>query len=269
VHPDFHSFCELNGFGQLLRKQIRVWCIGSQERVDYDFYTNPSPEMHHNCIELFPIGGIIYITEDVFEETPHLALQIMKLFISKVEKVRTTEGGKDSELLDLYWRLGVRPELMDYLFRKCEEQAKEFDAGEPAAQARGQLYELLSDTDFIAQDCPDQPMDAKWDRFPIMSEPRVFAECDPIEYWDTLARSRDEANSRMVQHYANIHLEQRRIYRYYYVVHTDRLAVQAEQWQKEIQTITDVITPQQCIDELSREGGDKGQQKLFDFYEEG
>jgi chromo domain-containing protein 1 len=224
--------------------------------------------MHHDCIELFPLGGIIYITEDVFEETPHLALQIIKLFIAKVEKVRVTKGGKNSDMLHLYWRLGVRPELMDYLFRKCEGQAKELDAGEPAVQARGQLYELLGDTNLIAQDRSDQPMGAKWDTFPIMSEPRVFAERDPIEYWNTLARSRDEANSRMVQHYASIHLEQRRIYRYYYVVHTDHLAVEAEQWQQKIQTITDVITPQQCIDELSREGGDEGQQKLFDFYEE-
>jgi chromo domain-containing protein 1 len=246
---------------------VRLWCIGTQEALEYDYRLNSTPEMRHDCIEIFPLGGIIYITEDVFEETPHLALQIIKLFIAKVDRVRRPKGSKDAELLDLYWRLGVRPELMEYLFHKCKKQSTEVDAGEPAALARAQLYQLLDDTDYIMQDHSHQPLPANWDAFPIMSEPRVIAEGDSIEYWDALTRSREEANWRMVRFYAELHLELRRSYRYYYVVHTDGLAPQAQQWKHEMQNITNVITPQQFIEELSKRGRDEGQQKVFEFYE--
>jgi chromo domain-containing protein 1 len=228
--------------------------------------------MRHGCIEIFPVGGFIYITDDVFEERPQLALQIIKLFIGKVDRKRK---GKESDAFcqedDLpygYWRLCVRPELMEYLIHKCEEQEKELESGDPAAKARAELYTILSDTDHIEQDYSVQPLSAKCDKFPIMSERRIIAEEQPVDYFNALARSREEANMRMIRYYAGVQIDMRRDYRHFYVVHTDRLAIHAKQWKQEIQTLTDVITPERCIAELSGDGANDGKQPLFDFYEE-
>jgi chromo domain-containing protein 1 len=94
--------------------------------------------IRHDCIEIFPLGGFIYITDDVFETKPRVALKIIQLFFAKIEKLKRFAGPLSpwQEVNDasLLWRLCVRPELMAYLFQYCEDHVKELDAGDPDMQ---------------------------------------------------------------------------------------------------------------------------------------
>lgn len=272
MHPDFEEFCELPTLGQLLRKQVRVWSLGVQLYIEYDPAAIDCPhDTRHDCIEIFGIGGLIYITDHVFEEQPQLALQIVKQFLAKIDDLHKASGStspwQDADDLSLYWRLCVRPELMEYLFERCEEQSEALDANEPNALARCQIYHLLSDPRFIEQDTRGQGLDdPRLDKFPVMSEIREIAQEEELDYFNTLARSREEANLRMVRYYGALHIDMRRTYRHFYVVHTDPSGLCALQWKREVQTLTDVITPMQCIVELKRQANDKEQNRLFDFY---
>jgi chromo domain-containing protein 1 len=260
----------MKGFGALLRKQVRVWSLGVQEGPEYDSASSLVPSSkQHECVEIFPAGGFIYITDDIFDSRPRQALDIIKLFIAKIQKLRPTKDPEspwqEADNIDLHWRLCVRPELMEYLFDKCEEKAKALEAGDSDALARAELYTLLSDTDYIEQDSPISPLSLKADKFPIMSERRIVAKEEPVDYFNSLARSREKANLRMIRYYAGLHIDMRRDYRLFYIVHTDPFGAPSKQWQQEYGTITDILTPEKCIVELSKEGDDKG--RLFDFYE--
>lgn len=255
----------------MLRNQVRVWSVGMQEGVEYDPASSlPPPEKRQECIELFPAGGFIYITDDVFEARPCQALEIVKLFIAKIERLRDPEHAEtpwqEVDNINLYWRLCVRPELMEYLFAKCEEHAKALEAGEPDAVARAELYTLLSDTKYIEQDWPVMPLSHEADKFPIMSERRVIAKEEPINYFNSLARSHEKANLRMIRYYTALHTDLRRDYRHFYIVHTAPFSTPAKQWLRECATITDIISPDRCILELSKDGND-GEERCFDFYE--
>jgi chromo domain-containing protein 1 len=254
-----------------LQKRVRVWSLGYQEEIEYDAAFSHLPfDKQHHCIEIFPAGGFIYITDDVFETTPRLALDIVKLFLARIQKLRP---GKSSEIpwqnvdnINLHWRLCVRPELMEYLYDKCEEQGEALDAGDSDVQARAELYTLLSDTNYIEQDSPVVPLSLKADKYPIMSERRGVANEEPVAYFKSLARSREKANLRMIRYYAGLHVDSRRDYRHFYIVHTDCTGPCVEQWQREVQTLTGIMTPEECIKELSKDGADANGQRI-DFYE--
>lgn len=255
----------------MLRNQVRVWSVGMQESIEYDpALSLPPPKKRQECIELFPAGGFIYITDDVFEAQPRQALQIVKLFLAKTETLRDPEHAQNPwqevDNINLHWRLCVRPELMEYLFAKCEEQANVLEAGEPDAVARAELYTLLSDTEYIEQDSPVMPLSHKADKFPIMSERRAIAKEEPINYFNALARSHEKANLRMIRYYTALHTDLRRDYRHFYIVHTDPYSTPAKQWLRECATITDIISPERCIAELSKDCHD-GEERWFDFYE--
>lgn len=85
--------------------------------------SSSEPEYRYDRIEIFPYGGIIYITDDVFEENPRQALELINQFILKIESCRQVDGPIDPwKLVDdafVPWRLAVRPELMKYLHEKC------------------------------------------------------------------------------------------------------------------------------------------------------
>jgi chromo domain-containing protein 1 len=91
--------------------------------------TEDPPELYYDRIEIFPHGGFIYITDEVFEKKPQLALQIMKLFVEKIEKLSSLVGPQSSsdEVVNtrLVWRLCVRPELMEYLYQTCNDHMTE------------------------------------------------------------------------------------------------------------------------------------------------
>lgn len=90
-----------------------------------------------------------------------------------------------------------------------------------------------------------------------------MAETQPVDYFQTLARSQEDANLHMLRYYAGLQVDMRRDYRHFFVVHTEPDAKCVQQWKQEIQTIAGVMTPEKCVEELGKEGGEG----LFDFYE--
>ncbi|KAF1829423.1 hypothetical protein BDW02DRAFT_561180 [Decorospora gaudefroyi] len=267
AHPDFDFYTELPEIGQVLRKQVRLWSVGLQEGIEYDSaLSDAPPPIRHDCIEIFPLGGLIYITDEVFETKPQLALKIVKLFFAKIEKLKQLAGPlsawQEVDDAGLLWRLCVRPELMEYLFRYCEDHSRELDASDPDMQSRAGLYTILGETNYIEQDDPVVPLSLIPDKYPVLSERRVIAECEPVDYFNRLARSQEEANLAMIRYYAGLHIDMRRDYRHFFIVHTEPAASYAQQWKQEIQTISEIITPEQCAQELSK----KGEESMFDFY---
>ncbi|KAF1844651.1 uncharacterized protein K460DRAFT_365587 [Cucurbitaria berberidis CBS 394.84] len=268
AHPDFEYFTELPEFGQVLRKQVRLWSIGLQEGIEYDAaLSDLPPAIRYDCIEIFPLGGFIYITDDVFEKKPQVALKIVKSFFAKIDKLRQVAGPVSPwhELDDvgLLWRLCVRPELMEYLLQYCEDHVKELEEGDACMQSRAELYKILSETNYIEQDDPSAPLSLIPDGYPILSERRVIAEEQPVDYFNTLARSQEDANLHMIRYYAGLQVDMRRDYRHFFVVHTEPAARCAQQWKQEIQTVAEVITPEMCVEVLDKEDG----AGLVDFYE--
>jgi len=68
----------------------------------------------------------------------------------------------------------------------------------------------------------------------------------------------------MIRYYAGLQVDMRRDYRHFYVVHTEPMASYVKDWKQEIQTIAEVITPEQCIKELKK----SGQDSMFNFFED-
>lgn len=99
------------------------------------------------------------------------------------------------------------------------------------------------------------------DQYPVLSEPREAA--DELNFYDTLALDRDEANLVMIDYYASFQALMNRTYRHFYVVTTDPEAACVQRWKDEVQSIGCVMTPQQCVDELCK----KGQESKIDFHE--
>jgi chromo domain-containing protein 1 len=84
-----------------------------------------------------------------------------------------------------------------------------------------------------------------------------------VDYFNTVARSKEAANLNMIRYYAGLQVDMRRDYRHFYVVHTEPRTKYVQQWKEEIQTIANVLTPEQCIKEFKKDGQDS----MFDFYE--
>ncbi|KAI4689653.1 uncharacterized protein J4E88_003008 [Alternaria novae-zelandiae] len=268
AHPDFEYFTSIPGFGQVLRRGVRLWSVGLQPGIEYDYASDETPVLRHDRIEIFPVGGFIYITDEVFETMPRYALCIIKLFLAKIKKLKELAGPSAQwpEIVEnsLLWRLCVRPELMEHLFAYCEDQATELQAGDPDVQSAAELYSLLINPNYIEQDSPDAPFSLKADKHPILSERRAIAECEPVDYFNTLKRSQQAANLNMIRYYAGLQVDMRRDYRHFYVVHTEPTASYVKEWKQEIQTIADVITPGQCIKEFEK----SGQDSMFNFFED-
>jgi chromo domain-containing protein 1 len=91
-----------------------------------------------DCIEIFPRGGIIYITDEVFEQKPVEAFRLVAAFVRQVDICRTVTGPVDpwKRVNDgcLLWRLAVRPELMQTTYNWCIRHEAEVEAKDPAAQ---------------------------------------------------------------------------------------------------------------------------------------
>lgn len=68
----------------------------------------------------------------------------------------------------------------------------------------------------------------------------------------------------MIGYYAAMQsADLRRAYRYFYVVHTEPEADCAKKWKASIHNIAGIITPEECIEELSK----SGKESLFDFWD--
>ena len=138
MHPDFEYFTQLPELGEVLRYPVRVWSVGLQESIEYDPALSEGPPVcrRRDAIEIFPVGGLIYITDDVFDTEPQLALKIVESFFDKIAKLKQRTGlpcpgREDASLL---WRLCVRPELMEYLIQYCEEHEEALEAGDADMQ---------------------------------------------------------------------------------------------------------------------------------------
>jgi chromo domain-containing protein 1 len=107
-------------------------------------------------------------------------------------------------------------------------------------------------TNYVEQDLHKEPLSMIQDKYPILSERREIAEEHPVDYFNTLERSQDEANLHMLRYYSAVQTDMRRDYRHFYVVHSDPSAPCVQQWKQELQTIAEVMTPEQCVSELSR-----------------
>ncbi|EUC45680.1 hypothetical protein COCMIDRAFT_94886 [Bipolaris oryzae ATCC 44560] len=268
VHAAFEYFTELPGLGDILQHEVRVCSLGVQEDIEYDPALSLDPPVYgYGPVEIFPVGGFIYITDEVFDKEPQLALKIIELFLAKVEKLKQLKGlpnpGRQVETANLLWRLCVRPELMKYLINYCEKYADRVDSGDAEMQSRARLYTLLSDTNYIEQDHPSEPLSRILDNFPILSERRTIADSEPVTYFKTVKRDPAAANLAMMRYYAGLHVDMRRDYRHFYLVHTDPRASVVQQWKEEMQTIGRVMSPRQCVQELEKES----EGSMIDFYE--
>ena len=120
----------------------------------------------------------------------------------------------------------------------------------------------LHTTSYIEQDCPSAPLTMIPDKYPILSERREIAQLAPLNYFNVLAKSQEDANTSMIGYYAALQSnDMRRHYRNFYVVHTEPGANCAQHWKDTIHNISDVITPERCAEELEKPS--KG--SLFDF----
>jgi chromo domain-containing protein 1 len=136
AHPEFDYWADIPYFGEVLRKEVRLWSVGVQEGIEFDpQFSTSAPTMRYDRIEIFPHGGIIYITDDVFKQKPVEALRIFELFFAKIEKCRQVAGPIDPwKRVDdacLLWRLAVRPELMQALYEKLDQHEAEIEAQNP------------------------------------------------------------------------------------------------------------------------------------------
>lgn len=114
---------------------MRLWSVGVQEGIEYDpALTNAPSKLRQDCIEIFPLGGFIYITDEVFAKKPQVALKIIQSFFARIRKLQQVAGPispwHEVDDAGLLWRLCVRPELMEHLLRHCETHAQELEAGD-------------------------------------------------------------------------------------------------------------------------------------------
>ncbi|KAJ4289546.1 hypothetical protein N0V90_010875 [Kalmusia sp. IMI 367209] len=266
THPEFERYAEVPGFGDVLRGKVRLWSVGMQEGAGFSIWDpNCSQDLHYGRFEIFPHGGVIYITDDVFEKKPQLALKIVELFISKVEAGRKVDShvvpGMYIDDGLLLWRLGVRPELMKWIGDTCLEHAAEIAAGDPDHASREKLYLILNDSGYIEADGTDnRPLDSRRiDFFPIISERQALAEQIGL-YYKARERSQHEANTEMIDHFSALVIMERRNYRQYFVVHPEPGDVD---WKASITNIDEIMTPEKCIEYF--EADSKGNR--FDNFE--
>jgi chromo domain-containing protein 1 len=127
------------GFGQVLRKNVNCWSLGYQVAKECDETRTRGPHvMRDDCLEIFPGGGFIFITDEVFEQKPQLALKIIQLFCEKVEGVKGLDGPLNRHHIvtaPVFWRLHVRPELMEFLFNECVARERALGEGHPEVLA--------------------------------------------------------------------------------------------------------------------------------------
>ncbi|KAL5424987.1 hypothetical protein PMIN07_010671 [Paraphaeosphaeria minitans] len=264
--PDFEDYASLPGFGDVLRGTVCLWSLGHQPVADYNMWDPKAPkDRPYDRFAIFPHGGIIYITDDVFLKEPQLALTIFEHFSAKIEAGRNV----DSDVIPgmyindgiLLWRIGVRPELMKWISDICVNHQAEIEGGDLDYTSLEKLYILLHDSGYCEPDGHfDPPADnRRLDFFPVISMRQDLAE-DVGLYYEARKKSQHEANTDMAHHYSGLVVMERRNYRHYFVVHTSPEMVD---WKETITNIEEVITPEKCIEYF--EQAPKGSR--FDGYE--
>ncbi|KAF2182796.1 hypothetical protein K469DRAFT_711489 [Zopfia rhizophila CBS 207.26] len=265
AHPDFHRYWELPGFGRILKRELRIWAVGYQRSIyDPNIFT-------YDCIENYPHGGLIYITDDVFEEKPVEALKIIQWFFAKIERCRQVDGPGDlHKKVDdglLLWRLATRPTLLDSIYAQCEKHQAAINRGDEVQKSRLRQYQLLANSGYVES---EEPLEGEEDYrdtdtsdddyFPVMS----FRKEHVGPYFEALKRSQKEANNYMVDLFAQWIDSMKRDYRHFFVVHTGaELRDDAIEWMMRWKHLEEVMTPEKCIEYF--EQPPKGNR--FDFFE--
>ncbi|KAF2016416.1 hypothetical protein BU24DRAFT_450937 [Aaosphaeria arxii CBS 175.79] len=248
THPDFQEWWKVPEFGRILSSQVRIYSINPRSSLD----GSDAPEAAYECVEIFPHGGFIYISDEVFQEQPVEAQKIINLFCNKVVRCGELEGPTDTQkkFSDgcLIWRLALMPDFLEALVQWCEDRESEMHT--PKMQALAKIYDELSFYDYIEQKSQPADVERPLDYYPILSENREFVP----EYYERLARSQEEANRWSIELYIQVLIELRREYRQFIVVHTKSAEVG---WQNQYQNIAEIITPAkliQYLEEPDREG---------------
>ncbi|KAF2471391.1 uncharacterized protein BDR25DRAFT_303413 [Lindgomyces ingoldianus] len=261
-HPDFHHFWKIPDFREILERKVRIWSVGRQRALEYD------PEVcevevpdRYDRIEIFPHGGVIYITDDVFIKQPKKALRIIELFFNKINACRQVNSPPDEWRLPkdgmLLWRLATRPELMEAIYEWTSPNRENLDPTSLAQWSR-KLYSLLGNSGYIPEDQVDASYYANLpeDYFPILS---LSGPWKP-DYYSALLRSQEEANDNMIEFYAQWMIDHARDYRHFFVVHPEP---ERTDWEAKWAHLDEVITPDECIEYFSMPP--KGAR--FDFFE--
>ncbi|KAH7112158.1 hypothetical protein B0J11DRAFT_542776 [Dendryphion nanum] len=245
AHPEFFHWWQVPEFGKVLRSNIRVFSVGFQYANEMDLeastqFTKPK----YACIEIFPHGGLIYITDDVFDRKPVEAAKIMELYCSKVHKCHELGGFADpwKYISDgpLLWRLATRPELMESIMNWLQEHEEDLHANRPEPQALANMYEMLTHYGYVEQDDGGPYVARPTDYFPIISEKRQMCP----QYYEQLARGQKEANKEQVKLFGERLVYLNRDYRHFIVVHTEPSDVD---WQQKYQQLDEIMTPEQLI----------------------
>lgn len=112
-HPDFWRFHEMPGFGKVLMQQdFNMFTVGRDSSYWYD------QAVTYGCRRLFPIGGVIFITDDVFVYHPDKAMAVLYQYMK--DNADMPRGGEQ-------WKIQARPVVKDWLLHLG---AKKFDEQE-------------------------------------------------------------------------------------------------------------------------------------------
>lgn len=146
VHP-MENFCgTMPGlYNHLMRgSTINVYSIGVQHAQCIMEHREPAYEAHR----IFPMGGITFITDDVFVYYPEKATEIIENFYA-VAKGKAI-GGEFS-------KIGARPGIKDWLLRLAQRKWEEQKCPDEEKDLRWiQAY------DAICQLCPIEDEDPRW-----------------------------------------------------------------------------------------------------------
>ncbi|KZF20579.1 hypothetical protein L228DRAFT_284537 [Xylona heveae TC161] len=100
IHPSFYRYHLIPRLTSVLRNNIRVWCLGTDEW---------KPSAPFVCYELFPLGAVIYLTEDLLQQRSSDANAIVQWYCKySARKVPGT------------WKLALRGEIQEFLKNEVE-----------------------------------------------------------------------------------------------------------------------------------------------------
>ncbi|KAF2271696.1 uncharacterized protein EI97DRAFT_470965 [Westerdykella ornata] len=268
--PQFDRYWAIPGFGQALRgNKLRVWSHGCQSPLDYDsLFVDRVDPTKYECEEVFPLGGIIFITDDVLENAPSQALDILNLFITKVNKCRNETDSSVpwdyKNYSSLFWRLAVRPDLIQSAFDRVDAlEAESLGNSNSLAWERASLlahFADLAELNFMDHVQPSY-IPRLVDLRPILSEPADQSQA----YFAALSSSPTGAIDQQVEYWAKKVCAMRKSYRHFFVVHTEPSSEQSAEWQRKFCNIDEVITPEKCI-ELLKEDSEGSRIDFMEWY---
>ncbi|OCK85322.1 hypothetical protein K432DRAFT_421915 [Lepidopterella palustris CBS 459.81] len=221
-HPDIYQYWKIPGLRSTLIHSFNHFQLGcnpfaSEDSLDYE------------CTRLFPLGNVVFITDDVFAHQPSSAFSVVKAFDEKFKN--GPQVLKNS-------KLAGRPGLISWALELMEEHEQAILSGDKIAQSRVYLYERLSA--LVPPELED-PFDP-----PNPSEEALLLSVSPQElphHHALWQKDEIQATETMVEWFAGWACTQATNYRRFIVVHvTKRL-----DWLDRYNHLVDVVTSDECI----------------------